>query len=257
MLDLHSPQRTAVEGLQDILKILSGGDSRETIENNWTLIDWLGQPEQIVPIIRQILRHESVLAEVASRSYRHVNHFDKIVLVGSDDPRGYRLTLHLWDPPYSEQERDDELIHEHRFNFWSVILTGTLRSENFARTRDPGDGVLYRNYRYIPTLGRTKSFCDFYEFRGEVRLRKIEPHVWQAGDSYYLSAPQIHRVALPRESMTCSLVLRGERLREYSEVYNSTYPSADTRLAHAMFSPAQLADKLVRLLGVLAKENAR
>jgi hypothetical protein len=237
--------------LKGILNNLAADVSRDTVTGNLFLIANVGRREHAVAMLRQILDDNRLLTEIARRSYRHVNHFDKIVLIGDDDPSAYRLTLHLWCPPYSDAELEDELIHDHRFNFWSSVLAGTLVSENFEVAES---GEVFRQYRYTPE-SRSTTFRDFYEFSGELKLAKASVRRRTAGEYYYLSAPSIHRIELPRTSITCTLVLRGPRLRHYSSVFNTRYPSNNTGFDNVMFTPSQVASRLSRLLDVL-EENA-
>lgn len=125
-------------GPSDLITLLNGlpheVDERQS-EYNLNLVRRLGEAPCISGLIGGILQDDVLMDEIAGRSYRHVNHFDKIVLVDTGAQLGYRLTLHAWCPPYTEKELKDELIHDHRFSFWSTILTGRLVSQNFARGR--------------------------------------------------------------------------------------------------------------------------
>jgi hypothetical protein len=206
----------------------------------------LGRPENVLSLLERILDDDDVLAEIAVRSYRHVNHFDKIVLVDSERDADYRLTLHLWNPPYTEQELNEELIHDHRFSFWSTVLTGTLRSESFSRR---GGGRRYRQYQYVP---ERRTSTNFYEFVGEATLRSSGITEKPAGSAYYLAYETIHRVQLPLEDMTCTLVLRGPRERRHSNVFNTAYPDTDVSTVNTPFSPGELATKLTLLAGAVA-----
>ncbi len=208
-------------------------------------VQWLARPKIMLSILNQVIKDDDVLARVAGRSYRHVNHFDKIVLVDADAIRGHRLTLHLWRPPYSETELNDELIHDHRFSFWSAILTGNLISQAF-RTVDEA-GLEFRSYRYIPERRAATTRVNFYEFCGHARLKRTEISTMSVGESYYLPYESIHRVLLPRDGMTCTLVLRGPRERPYSNIYNTTYPVTDTESPTQPFASDELAQKLIAL----------
>ena len=243
--------RGYVSQLKEVINTLPVAVSPETIKRNRLLVARIGQPHIFCPMLEQILNDRYLLADVAGRSYRHINHFDKIVLIGNDDPQAYRLTLHLWRPPYTETELCDELIHDHRFNFWSVILTGALTSENLEFSES---GELFRQYRYTPEL-RSLAFHDFYEFSGETRLAKTTTSRRVAGESYYLSAPSIHRIVLPQTMITCTLVLRGPRLRRYSTVFNTEYPKKNTLFENEMFSPNDLSIKISALLNELVEKS--
>jgi hypothetical protein len=240
-----SVSHITVGELKRLLESLPPQEHEHQIDGNRALVQWLSEPEQALALLRQVLADAALLGEVAARSYRHVNLFDKIVLVGNNKPQGYRLTLHLWTPPYTQEENGAELIHEHRFNFWSAILLGTMSSENYEKANC---GRPYRRYRYTPEAARSLAFCDFYEFCGNTTLNVIAPGKKTAGESYYLAAPRIHRIVLPQDTTTCSMVLRGPRQREYSYVYNSTYPANDTRITNKMFSENELA---IRLAGII------
>jgi hypothetical protein len=58
---------------------------------------------------------------------------------------------------------------------------------------------------------------------------------------------------LPRKTITCSLVLRGPRLKEYSCVYNTSYPERNTVLNNNMFSPRDLEYRLSQLVSALER----
>jgi hypothetical protein len=244
-----------LRSLEALLRELHSESGHLAIRNHRALVESLGQGQELILLIRSILSSPGLLAEVASRSYPHVNRFDKIVLVGGSEPPAYRLTLHLWHPPYSANVLREEMIHDHRFNFWSVIVAGTLSSEVFQK-RDAGDDQAvalktYRQYKYLPESLRNHNFEEFYEFQGSVKLLSAGIRRDAAGTSYYLEAPTIHRIILPQQTITCSLVLRGPRLREYSCVYNTTYPSRTTVIANRMFSAPALEHRLLKLVSAL------
>lgn len=226
----------------------SAGDADR--EQNLSFVADAAAPERLSALLTWLLEDPDALETVARRSYRHVNHFDKIVLVDADPTRGYRLTLHLWQPPYSAAELREELIHDHRFSFWSAIVAGQLVSENFARG---AGGQSFRQYRYATEGRRAISLTNFYEFVGNATLRPQPVSTHDAGEHYFLPFDRIHRVLLPVSRLTCTLVLRGPRERGCSNVYNTTYPSTDVRTANTPFSADQLAGKLSALLDAISE----
>ncbi|ANW20139.1 hypothetical protein BB341_18930 [Streptomyces clavuligerus] len=247
-------------GPSDLITLLNGlpheVDERQS-EYNLNLVRRLGEAPCISGLIGGILQDDVLMDEIAGRSYRHVNHFDKIVLVDTGAQLGYRLTLHAWCPPYTEKELKDELIHDHRFSFWSTILTGRLVSQNFARGENADASstlprVDFQQYRYVPEKQGTSTTSNFYEFIGETELEVTGETVEEQGNAYHLKYHRIHRVVLPRESMTCTLVLRGPRERNFSNVYNTAYPNTDTSNGNVMFSREELAGKFA---GILANVN--
>ena len=230
--------------LRNLLKTLSADVTcPEGDDSNTQLLRAIARPDNLQLLLERVLEDEALLSQVADRSYKHVNHFDKIVLIGNDDPSGYRLTLHMWAPPYTSAQLDNELIHDHRFSFWSAVVAGVIDSENYS---EESDGSPYRKYRYIPEQ-RHKSFLDFYEFRGDTQLLTLDRTRLETGESYSIVGPRIHQVILPRESVSCTLVLRGPRVRSYANVFNKEYPRDNTQFDNSMFSPVQLTQKLERL----------
>ena len=248
MASSHMAANDCLVQLERLLESLSGDNSPTTIQDNLALLNRVGVRDSFVPLIERIISNPGLLAEVASRSYRHVNHFDKLVLVGSDKLHGYRLTLHLWSPPYGDKELKKESIHDHRFNFWSVILTGILMSENFVESPD---GEVMRQYRYVPEK-RTLDVKNFYQFIGETRLSRSETLRKYAGESYYQSSPSIHRVLLP-DSMTCTLVLRGPRQRNFTNTFRTDQPKVNTQVETSMYSASVVEEKLKALLNAIER----
>lgn len=230
------------------IDVLGTDDTPVTVAANLRFLRSMSQSTRVLALLDEVLADEVLLGEIAGRSYRHVNHFDKIVLVDGGRSDGYRLTLHLWKPPYTEKELRDELIHDHRFSFWSAVLVGTLRSENFSRSES---GAFYHRYQYIPQKSAVTTVSNFYQFTGRAPLEITDRPAKRTGEVYYLWYERIHRVLLPRDGMTCTLVLRGPRRRQHSNVFNTTYPTTSIHAANEMFSPEQLATKLVALSGAL------
>lgn len=215
----------------------------ETSTENLAFVAALGRPASALAMIDALLGDSSALRAIAGRSYRHVNHFDKIVLVDSSDPAAYRLTLHIWNPPYPETERRDELIHDHRFSFWSCVLTGELVSENFE---DSTEGSRFRAYQYVPEDWVATSF---YRFTGDRTLAQTSVSRKRAGESYHLGYEQIHRVQLPQTEIVCTLVLRGPRERTFSNVFNTVYPRRDASIRYDLFSERDVTSRLRALAG--------
>ncbi|GHH87694.1 hypothetical protein GCM10018793_64590 [Streptomyces sulfonofaciens] len=233
--------------LEALLNGLPKATTDRQKDYNLHLVKRLGMAPCMVDLLDQYLQDGELLDLIAARSYRHVNHFDKIVLVDSGQTEGYRLTLHMWSPPYTEKELHDELIHDHRFSFWSTILTGRLVSQNFARPGSEPTGnptTVFRQYRYSPEKLGVSTHSNFYEFVDESELEITGDTIEEQGNAYHLQYHRIHRVILPLESMTCTLVLRGPRERNFSNVYNTAYPSTDTQSTNVMFSRDELAGKL-------------
>lgn len=197
-------------------------------------------------IMQEVLESEDLINVISARSYRHVNHFDKIVLVDSD-PHSYRLTLHYWPGGYDERVMTQELIHNHRFSFWSHIFRGTLRMENYAEASTASDGQQQlRRYVYRPTNVGNVHSC---ELDGEARLEKKDDAAYPQGVCYYLHYTATHRVMLPEgEDRICTMVIRGPREREFTHTYNTFYPERGMESSVPTMEPAVLVQKLREIL---------
>lgn len=225
--------------------LLSKNDSPQTRAANSSLVAAMARPEVIGSIIREILAGGHAVAEIARRSYRPAANFDEIVLIDSADIRSYRLTLRVWDPPYTpytpytDEDIADASIHDHRFSFWSAVLIGSMTTETF--TRD-ASGMPFNEYQCVPEKHGELTVGDRYTPMGLTYLAAGEAAVAGPGGVSYLPYHRIHRVVFP-DDLVCALVMRGPRQRNYTSVYNNYRPLSSYK--HAAFSPAELAEKLM------------
>ena len=148
----------------------------------------------------------------ASKPYRHVNGFTKIVV--AEHPSA-RLTLHYW--PADPQATDDvSRPHDHRFRFSSLLLGGDQRFDEFEETDDAADEQWVR-YAYRPFIaGRIATVAR----RGTVGLRCFNVARRAVMDGHYTtSSTVVHRAITSRRQACATLVLRGPRERRTSHVY--------------------------------------
>src|SRR5688572_21463814 len=112
-------------GVRSRLDGVMGTESEDALWQRANMAKELGRPDALRDLIGAILGDPIQLEQVASRSYVHANGFDKLVLLGSCAPI-YKLRLHIWWPGRSEPELDN--VHNHRWDFSSSVVTGTVRS---------------------------------------------------------------------------------------------------------------------------------
>jgi hypothetical protein len=241
--------------IREALKGLAEVPDELIVRRGHELLAEISAPAVIKSLLDGVRSDPQALRAVAGRSYRHINHFDKIVLIGSPDPAAYRLTLHSWALPYEEDEVLEETIHDHRFDFWSNVLFGTQVSFNYIE--DPA-GSTYRKYRYSPE-NREVKFSEFYEYRGEVKLQAHSVDTRHEGSQYHmLAGKEIHQVLVSFDEPMATLVLRGPRLRSYANCFNTSYPAEGKWFANEMFTPEQLRAKLdvvcARLTGRVGRD---
>jgi hypothetical protein len=151
--------------------------------------------------------------EPAGRPYRHVNGFTKIVAAEYAD--GRRLTLHYWpaDPPQREHVSRP---HDHRFPFGSILLGGR---QHFIELEEspPAPGEQWRRFTYRPYAGGRIAHVRFTGTTGLTELRTVERAPLQG--EYTTTSTIVHRAVTDRTQSCATLVLRGPRERQRSQVY--------------------------------------
>jgi hypothetical protein len=105
------------------------------------LLASLGTREDFIRLIRAIINDPHWLHLIAENSYRHALGFDKLI-VAPLLPTG-QLRLHVWWPG---DPRTREHIHNHRFAFSSIVVSGRLRNHVFETTRIPEGAKPYRRF---------------------------------------------------------------------------------------------------------------
>lgn len=226
---------------------LSSVDSQENIKQNKQYMDLLAKKKLFDTLIEEIIDNYHLLEVIAKRSYEHVNHFDKIVIIDSKDTQKYRLTIHYWNPQYSADTLDEELIHNHRFSFWSHVYRGNLHSQNFVEgTGMTGKQYSLNKFKYLPA--ETGNIHDCFFEQKEILCRLEDTHVNQ-GHTYYLDYKTTHRIILPKVGQDlCTFVLRGPRKREYTNTYNTFYPKERVSKDTPMMTPEALKSKLLEII---------
>ncbi len=249
---MFNQQKKNLETIEEELTSLSRNvHNQNVISEHLDYIKALAKRNIPTQIIKEILNDNKTLEAIAARSYEHVNHFDKIVLVDNKDPQGFRLTLHSWNCNYGKDIPDEELIHNHRFSFWSHILRGNLIAENFSEAKPFSiERKTFNKYIYRPSTTGNIHTCSFQE---KAQLNKIEEVIKPQGETYYLKFDTIHRILLPQSGTNlCTFVLRGPREREYTNTYNTFYPDRGINSNVPMMQPDQLKGKLTKILGEYA-----
>tara|TARA_Y100000588_G_C14157744_1_gene883419 strand:+ start:683 stop:1402 length:720 start_codon:yes stop_codon:yes gene_type:complete len=216
----------------------------ENISEHLRFMQSLGDSGVFEATISEILATPKLLADVASRSYGHVNLFSKIVLIDNSNPESYRLTAHFWHPRFFEQNDFKELIHNHRFNFWSYIHKGKMISQNFHEhdQLEDQDTLELNRFRYMPSKTGNIHDCSYEK---KVCVKLAERLVFNKGETYYMHYKTIHRVIYNSKSPPlCTFVLRGPRQRSYTNTYNTFYPERSVSSAVPMMQSDELRKTL-------------
>lgn len=164
-------------------------------------LEFLTARANLKVLLGAVLEDGVLLRRIAGRSVWHPNGFAKIVLLSQ---LNYRLRLHFWNRPAGRPVVFQENIHNHRWDFCTVILAGGYRHQEFRASvggmkffgyhycKDPADPGLYV---LVPTGTRTLE-CAF-------------DAVLPSGARYTMSSDVLHRVIRDSCAPAVSLVLEG------------------------------------------------
>jgi hypothetical protein len=193
-------------------------------------------------LLDSALRQEKWLGSIIRYSYLHPNGFTKIVLLSANH---FQLRLHMWRP--CDQPRIvPENVHNHRWDFSSVLLTGGYRYQEFVAA---SRGQTFHSYGYRSQRG-TASYS--LTARGQRTLICAFDAYLQAGSSYTLRADVLHRVIGDPARTTATLVLQGPRVRDNVDVFAETALDTGPQLPLPRFTAATLIQHirdLTRTLG--------
>jgi hypothetical protein len=190
------------------------------------------------------LRHRADLEEVAARSYRHDNGFWKIVLAETDS---YKVRAHVWFPREKARFATSN-IHNHRWNFSSILLCGGYEQDLFARCGDEVGSIPVRAWTYHP--GHEGAAQKVVEQEG-ARLKRLSRTRYGKGDDVTLGAEELHRVITNDDVLTASVFVNGRANRSITEVYNERSAAVLPDNLERRLTPAELENTTNELRRVL------
>ncbi len=174
------------------------------------------ETNNLISFLCDILNSEKLVRNIADKSYMHSNGFDKIVLVDNFND-GCKLRLHVWWPysdagGYLSQESD---IHNHRWDFMSKVMLGTLHVKEFVVS---SSGVNMSEYRYVSP--GTKNNIEL-SYIGKARVKMVAASKLKVPALYLQKNNTLHQVVADRKKMVATLVVQGPVLKNYTNVYKS------------------------------------
>ena len=168
------------------------------------------QPDNFRAMMTEVLDNRALLREVAHRSVWHPNGFAKVVLMSEPS---YELRLHIWrrdSYPHSDIRED---VHNHRWDFSTVLLTGGYRHQIF-QPDVRGDTFFAYNYS-VSSDSQSYAFAS----GGTQTMRCVLDSHLSEGSGYTISSEVLHRVIPDNRHSVISLVLVGPRLPSNMEVF--------------------------------------
>jgi hypothetical protein len=145
--------------------------------------------------MKDIINDRSKLETIAQKSYVHDNGFVKIVI---NETLGKKVRLHVF--PEDDKIRAAENWHNHRWNFESKILVGSIRHETAGfECVEAGPFVKWHYQRMsngkFTLLPTTENY----------RITNHSSEVYITGEKYVLRTGMIHRI-IPSGEFTATLV---------------------------------------------------
>lgn len=188
-------------------------------------------PGFVRTLLAEISEDEELLVNSAKRSYSHANGFEKLVL-GWTEKGGPKLRLHIWP---DNATRDSTMhIHDHCWDFASIVLKGALVSHDFQAAGDDGTWFHYR-------CPNNAVKADTELVSSGVRLKKVAIRHFNSGDAYEQNMRLLHWATPALPTQTITLVLQGPHLRDNSNVFTQSRIDADLSTAPRLMSAIQVA----------------
>ncbi|MGH4015016.1 MAG: hypothetical protein ACRDSL_14080 [Pseudonocardiaceae bacterium] len=196
---------------------------------------------QLESFLTGALKDEYKIRWIAENSYTHVNSFDKIVLASASS--GRKLVWHQWKLVGSEDEIE---IHNHRWDFVSYVIRGTVEDRDYVPCNAGKMRTLHYRYR-SPEGARSYKL----QYLGEAALSETRRYTHRAGDFYVQHRDTVH-IALALAVDTDTLIVQDAATKPGSDIYALRQPSATTREL-TKFTPGEVHARIRILLEILAQ----
>ncbi len=203
---------------------LNSHHSNETL----VALEKLFQPvdrDFLYDLIEESLNDEKLLETVTKASYRNVTGFLKVVLVNGPNQDSWKIRLHVW-----EQKEQKEFPHNHKWDFYSKIISGYLQQDIYTKDESSCDTAQAHSVREPVSLmpiaesGVLPCPCrDNYILNPKnsgasiVALRHHTTDIIGNGESYLMPYDLIHTITPGRGSV--SLVFTSDKVTDNSDVF--------------------------------------
>ncbi len=209
----------------------------------------------LIKLIDQVLADENIFEGVRKASYKNVTGFLKVVFVD----RGWKVRLHVWTP-----KEEKEHPHNHKWNFYSKIISGHLLQELYEILDDsPVSSTKYsvrEPVSLMPVSEKGEAPCpcrdDFvltskYNQLEVVNLEIASKDILLAGQAYLMPYHLIHTIVPSKSAI--SLVFTSRKVRDNSEVFVAVdNTNADIKRHSPSVTRDELRQELLRVKEVLS-----
>lgn len=239
------------------------GDKKELLE---ALRDIFSSVDEhfMINVIDEILSDEALLARIMRASYKNATGFLKVVLVEGKE-YSWKLRLHVW-----QEKEEKEFPHNHKWDFYSKIVSGYLRQDIYAPTKDEQDpgAQIYQVREPISLMparddGTPACPCrDTYtlQTKGDayptVLLHIASRNIIGRGESYLMPNHLMHRIVPGRGAI--SFVFTSRTKNENSEVFIPVDRASSQLICNApSVTMEELREELVRVRSFLQQLQIR
>jgi hypothetical protein len=249
--DRPEKQERHVFDLDDVHALIESHEGRSL--SAYAALDELCSRMPAASLIEMLLdsspKRPAEVAECARRSYRHALGFEKIMLmVGA---RSSTLRVHVWRPGTSPAHAAEH-VHNHRFEFASAVLYGSMAMETFAV--HPRGAPMSAYAESIGADGETWIMQP----QGSERLRKTMDLRLAAGTLYQMDAESLHRTANDPSACTVTLFLEASsrRGRPRTDVYTRNGAGVPASFRRNPMRPDEYLVALAEVRSLLAGVGA-
>jgi hypothetical protein len=192
-------------------------------------------------LLERILDDREAMSECAQRSFPHPLGFLKIVLVAF--PNGSKLRLHVWPADRNSDINPD--IHDHFWDFSSIVLTGQMEFVDFTQS-ECGDN--FYHYRLFPTgVGEYRQV-----YLGRSGLSADSVHRIKRGGFLSVNRATLHRAQPAGHGLCATLLLQGPQLGPCNNIYSSTHQrGANKIVAELPLSTGEVEELLRQVVSFL------
>ncbi len=173
------------------------------------LLTHIWEGHNLAALLEEFMFETKLAVHENLNSYFHDNGFDKIVLF-QDDETKMKMRLHIWYPMLIPgQRRPRQNVHNHRWDFSSIVLTGQATNLIYRMACEGENGEELYHYRYY-----ARGSKEHYEVellgKSQVVTETVERH--EAGKLYSIDNEILHRVDIDDNATVATLVVTHENV---------------------------------------------
>lgn len=203
--------------------------------------------EFVRDLLDEILQSSALIKEITKASYKNATGFVKVVLATGIDA-DWKLRLHIW-----QAEGKREFPHRHKWDFFSKILSSSIKQTVFERTTDSENDeyCVAVPTSLMPTLSGEGAPCpcrDDYTLKPlnnheHVGVRASSKNILAVAESYFMPYNLIHTIEPGPGAVTFAFTF--QKQSPDSEVF---IPQEQAGIEHNFNAPSLTEAELISYL---------